>query len=146
LLKSFARERVQPRDPRAIAELTFWDEQLVGPAAYLVAARLSSSAILSRLVSDRSASLMDGSAIEFRYVPRMFTPEISAGEQAQAVRQRVAVALAEQLETARADEFRRGVTLIGPHRDDSMGVSWRFTGLGASSDWGFWRTSCPKAI
>ena len=118
LLKSFARERVQPRDPRAIAELTFWDEQLVGPAAYLVAARLSSSAILSRLVSDRSASLMDGSAIEFRYVPRMFTPEISAGEQAQAVRQRVAVALAEQLETARADEFRRGVTLIGPHRDD----------------------------
>ena len=27
-------------------------------------------------------------------------------------------ALAEQLEMGRADDFRRGVTLIGPHRDD----------------------------
>lgn len=118
LLKSFARERVQPNDARAIAELTFWDEQLIEPAAYLVTARLSSSATLSKLVADRSASLMDGSSIEFHYLPSMTPPEIAPGEHGLPIRQRVVAALAEQLQTVRANEFRRGVTLIGPHRDD----------------------------
>lgn len=118
LLKSFARERVQPRDTRAIAELTFWDEQLVGPAAYLVTARLSSSERLARLIAQRSAGLMDGTSIEFRYVPKMTTPEVGDGELTEITRQRVEAALVEQLQAGRVDEFRRGLTLIGPHRDD----------------------------
>lgn len=118
LLKSFARDRVQPRDPGAIAELTFWDEQLIAPAAYLVASRLSSSVALSRLVAERSAALMDGTSIEFRYLPKMTTPDISANDDPGATRQRVVAALTEQLLLARGEEFRRGMTLIGPHRDD----------------------------
>lgn len=118
LLKSFARERIQPRDSSAIAQLTFWDEQLVGPAAYLVTARLFSSARLTELIAHRSASLMDGAAIEFRYVPKMTAPEFVTGEHAAITRQRVEAALTEQLRAVRADEFRRGLTLVGPHRDD----------------------------
>ncbi len=118
LLKSFARERVQPRDPRAIAELTFWDEQLVGPAAFLVAARLSSAAKLAGMIARRSASLMDGTSIAFHYVPKMTTPDSREGESGENIRQRVAAALTEQLRAARPDEFRRGLTLVGPHRDD----------------------------
>lgn len=118
LLKSFARDRVQPRDARALAELTFWDEQLVGPAAHLVAARMSLSETMSQLVAERSAGLMDGSSIDFRYVPRMTTPEGRRGDDAAVTRQRVAVALGEQLQERRAEEFRRGLTLLGPHRDD----------------------------
>jgi DNA replication and repair protein RecF len=118
LLKSFARERVQPRDPRAIAELTFWDEQFVGPAAYLVAARISSTARLAAMISHRSTSLMDGASIEFQYFPRMKTPELREGQSDADIRQQVVAALVEQLRLARTDEFRRGLTLVGPHRDD----------------------------
>jgi len=118
LLKSFARERIQPRDSSAIAQLTFWDEQLVGPAAYLVTARLLSTARLTELIAHRSANLMDGAAIEFRYIPKMAVPEFMVGEHAATTRQRVGAALTEQLRAVRVDEFRRGLTLVGPHRDD----------------------------
>ncbi len=120
LLKSFARERRRPGDARAITELSYWDEEFIAVAAFLVSARTVASNALSRLMQGRSRSLVESANVGFSYLPRMELPELVDGTEAGARQQMIGAALERQLEAIREEEFRRGMSLAGPHRDDFL--------------------------
>lgn len=120
LLKSLAES-----GNRAAAgdQLAYWDEQLVGLGAYVVAARaritvgLAASALaeFARL-SPRSGDLglVYRSTIE---QSAAWWQRVAASEPLDAAQQ-VAAVFERQLQQQRAAELARGMTLVGPHRDD----------------------------
>lgn len=120
LLRAFARDRRHPGDVRAITELSYWDEEFIAAASYLVSARLTASDALSRLMRKRSLGLVHAASISFSYVPRMDVPEFVGGTDPSARRQVIAAALEGQLAARREEEFRRGMSLVGPQRDDFL--------------------------
>jgi DNA replication and repair protein RecF len=120
LLKSFARDRRRPGEARAITELSYWDEEFIAVAAYLVSARTAASNALSRLMRGRSLALVEEANVSFTYVPRMDLPESARDTDPGARRQMIGAALERQLEAVREEEFRRGMSLVGPHRDDFL--------------------------
>lgn len=118
LLRQFARERRSHRDRGAVTELSFWDEHLVAAGATVVSYRHMAALRISELVDKRSATLVDGASIGFAYVPRLtLQRDVLSGEPDED-RAVVAALFDQQLTQARQDEFRRGMSLVGPHRDD----------------------------
>lgn len=120
LLRSFARERRHAGDSHAVTELSYWDEEFIAASSYLVSARATASDALSRLVRKRSLGLVDAADIGFAYAPRMELPELGHATDASARRQVIGAALERQLATRREEEFRRGMSLVGPQRDDFL--------------------------
>ena len=119
LLKAFARDRVRPDSPMAVTQIAFWDEQLVTAGAYIIAVRLRLTAELGRMLEARAADLIDRGVLAVSYEPRLDLVGIDQVAVADAIgcQQMVAAAFARNLEAVRAEEFRRGMTVIGPHRD-----------------------------
>lgn len=120
LLKTFSRDRIDHRAREAITELSFWDEELVHSGSQIVASRVKALAALSDFVSRRSHYLISGHDIGLCYQPRLELPEWDASEidNAGELVQRVQARFFEQLRDVRAEEFRRGTTVLGPQRDD----------------------------
>jgi DNA replication and repair protein RecF len=120
LLKSFSRDRVDPASQAAVAQLSFWDEELIGAGAIIIAARITSLARLSDFVSIRSHTLISDRRIDLHYQPRLDMPGWSPEElvNRRLLEQRVQAAFLDHLRRVRSEEFRRGVTVIGPQRDD----------------------------
>jgi DNA replication and repair protein RecF len=115
LLRSFARERVDFRSPRASNELGFWDQRLVEHGAYIVMQRERYLTHLAELMGNRSADLIDRATLRIDYEASIvLPPEGSGADRLEQVRQCYLDALAER----RSEEFRRGNTVVGPHRDD----------------------------
>ncbi len=100
-----------------------WTEQLVAHGAPLVAARLAAVAALRGPVSEAHARLtgsdvpltldyrsdaLAGTAADAAGAAGADTPDVGA----------IAAALRAALERVAGEELRRGVTLVGPHRDD----------------------------
>ncbi len=118
LLRQFARERRNVRDTGPVTELSFWDEQLVASGATVVAYRKATAGRISELVAARSSALVDGSKLGFAHESRLELPaDVLVGEP-ERDRTVVAARFEQELQRVRIDEFRRGMTLIGPHRDD----------------------------
>lgn len=122
LLKAFSRDRVDPGSQAAVTQLSFWDEELIGAGAAIVAARITALARLSEFVTERSQTLIADRTIGLSYQPRLDLPEWSTEETAdrRLLEQRVQAAFLEHLRRIRSEEFRRGVTVIGPQRDDFL--------------------------
>lgn len=120
LLKAFARDHVRPDASAAITQLSFWDEQLVGEGAYLVARRARVVAALSEAMDRHSADLSSRSRFGVTYEARVrVDPELLASDETRDLAiARAAAAFHADLEAHREDEFRRGMSLTGPHRDD----------------------------
>ncbi len=120
LLKAFARDRVRADAPAAITQLSFWDEQLVGEGAYLIARRARVAAALSRAMDRHATDLSSRARFAVDYQPRVrVDPELLASEETlDSAVARSAAAFHADLEAHREDEFRRGMSLTGPHRDD----------------------------
>jgi DNA replication and repair protein RecF len=96
--------------PRALVEV--WDEALVGAGARVSAARVGWVRTHEGAFSAHYARVAGGQPGWMAYAPSAAGVGEAAGE-AQA-----AVALREALERSREREARRGMTLVGPHRDD----------------------------
>lgn len=141
LLKTAAQ--VQGRARPDLSTLDVWDGHLADTGAVLVAGRLGLVAELRPLVSKAYAQLDDSASFpELRYrdssVGETFenTEALGSHVDADAIAQR----LREALDAARPEELRRGMSLVGPHRDDlllsldefavkgyaSQGESWSF--------------------
>jgi DNA replication and repair protein RecF len=122
LLKAFSRDRVDPGSQAAVAQLSFWDEELIGAGSAIVAARITALARLSGFVAERSHALIADRTIGLHYQPRLDLPEWSAEEKAdrRLLEQRVQAGFLDHLRRIRSEEFRRGVTVIGPQRDDFL--------------------------
>ncbi|MGI8483404.1 MAG: DNA replication/repair protein RecF [Thermomicrobiales bacterium] len=121
LLKGFSRDRVSPKSTHAITQLTFWDEELVGAGAYVIASRQLMIDRLSALLRARSHRLIRDAEIDLTYQSKLDLGPISTRDNSftlQALTEAVTTRFHDQLALVRDEEFRRGVTVVGPHRDD----------------------------
>ncbi len=116
LLKRFARERRSVRDRAAVNEISFWDEEIVASGSMVMAHRQRVVARIGELIRVRSVDLVADAVLGLSYVPRLPLPGALAGEVDD--QPRIAAAYQAAIEDVRHEEFRRGVTVVGPHRDD----------------------------
>lgn len=118
LLKRFARERRSVHDRAAVNEMSFWDEEIVAAGSIVMAFRRRIVTRIGELVRARSIDLVANAELGVSYVPRLPSPGGLAGDEYD--QQRIAAAYRAAIDEARHEEFRRGVTVVGPHRDDVM--------------------------
>lgn len=120
LLKSLAGSGVGARSRSAAEQLSFWDAELVAHGAVIITRRLVTVDRLAALTGERFAKLAARDDLVVGYASTVLVPEeqrATAKEfgELQAV---VVRNFERALEESRSDEFRRGATLVGPHRDD----------------------------
>ena len=141
LLKAFARDGISPSSAQARSQLLFWDDELIDAGSLIVSRRNELISQLSVLAAGRYAELAGGALFAVRYdttvradkqpdgsigTPVLVTPKVAGnvagGTAVDAADVEVAIAYAfrERLLERQADEFRRGITLVGPHRDDLL--------------------------
>lgn len=94
------------------ATLAPWTEQLVAHGAPLIAARLAAVAALRGPVAEAHARLTGSD------VPIALDYRTDAEVDEDADVPTIASAMRRALDAVREEELRRGVTLVGPHRDD----------------------------
>jgi DNA replication and repair protein RecF len=100
----------------ALATLDVWDAHLATAGAALVAARLELVEDLRPLVDKCYAAVSSGgSAAGLGYSSGLPADSLASGD-----RDVLAAALAAAVAAARDAELDRGVTLVGPHRDDLL--------------------------
>jgi len=96
--------------PDAERLLAPWDEQLAALGSEIVHRRLETLALLADAVREVHRAL----ALTAAGVMLSYEPSVAPGADRSATRD----ALLATLGAARASELRRGLTLVGPHRDD----------------------------
>lgn len=122
LLKDLG-SRYRPSDPVAGEQLAYWDGELIAHGAYVETARLR---YLHGLGAGASGSFTQLTGLDrpltLHYLGTITLPEpqlerviASPSSDAQSL---LARSFEMDLQRRREDELRRGVTLIGPHRDD----------------------------
>jgi DNA replication and repair protein RecF len=116
LLKSAGAARRQAGAD--LSTLDVWDTHLATTGADLLAARLDLVAALRPLVADAYASVAPGGAKTTLEYAASVGPEATAELATPSDRQRLAGLLLEAARAARPRELERGVSLVGPHRDD----------------------------
>jgi DNA replication and repair protein RecF len=120
LLKSMATMRSSAAgDPNAQHTLEVWDEQLASVGAQLMRARLDLLRDLRPYVQQWYSTLAPA---ELRDVGLEYRSSAAAdsgsGVSAWTEQHEIEKALSIEILARRADEVRRGVSLVGPHRDD----------------------------
>ncbi|MGR8009541.1 DNA replication/repair protein RecF [Streptomyces hypolithicus] len=136
LLKSAAMARRHGGRSMDMSTLDVWDQHLGQVGAELLAQRLDLIAVLQPMADKAYEQLAPGGgplALEYR-------SSVGGGPQAGQSREELYAMLVAALADARKQEIERGVTLVGPHRDDlvlklgqmpakgyaSHGESWSF--------------------
>ena len=107
--------RLQERGGRGLDQLDFWDDELSAAGALILARRAESVRALARDAADRYAELASTpeETLGIEYVPGV-PPAV-----VEALREHDLQAhLRAALEAGRVEDVRRGVSRIGPHRDD----------------------------
>ena len=90
------------------AELAFWDDALVKEGAAVLGERWSSMAALAAFIASAFERLSPQDALSIAYAGTAAEPEDGDGQRA----------LWEALRASRDRERARGMTVVGPHRDD----------------------------
>lgn len=145
LLKSLSGRR-GPTSADAAATLEVWDEQLARLGAEIVAARLQTLAEMAPFVAEAYLAIAPSNnvaTVAYRSSSLGLDPGPGEGVEGpipEATPEEVAAYLRTRMEDRRNEEIARGVTLVGPHRDDlvlslghlpakgyaSHGESWSF--------------------
>jgi DNA replication and repair protein RecF len=135
LLRAFSRDRATSTSRRHVEELAFWDSELTATGAEVLAVRLEAVRALSAKAGQHFAQLSGDGSLAVAYVSgRLPLPDyedsnVDWRSPPQALRQMLSASLSGALNAVRDEELRRGVTVIGPHRDD-------FTVMAQGSDLG----------
>jgi DNA replication and repair protein RecF len=123
LLKSAAESRSRARnrtpDEHFESTLEVWDQQLVALGAELTEVRHLLVVELAPLLAESYASVARGARrtdATVSYLPSVGVAGVPSG--ATPGRGDIVTAYREALHTRREEEVRRGVTLVGPHRDE----------------------------
>jgi DNA replication and repair protein RecF len=106
-------------------QFAYWDEQLVALGAFIIAARVRAIVVLRARANARfHAVAEEAGALGVGYIPSiqggpdwwraLEDPTLAQVD----VAQRVGVAYEQQLRRSRSADLGRGMTLVGPHRDD----------------------------
>jgi DNA replication and repair protein RecF len=124
LLKTIglARRQGSSRGESALATLAVWDSHLAATGSELLEARLRLVEELRPYVGAAYRAVADGAAqtdATMTYKPSLELPPVEeAAADRVPHRDLLADALLAELERRRSDEIDRGVSLVGPHRDD----------------------------
>ena len=112
-------------EPGAVNDqLAYWDEQLVGLGAYVIAARVRALGQISVEATRRFRELSpDAGTLSVTYTPTIqqsdaWWQHVRDSEDVGDAAQSIGAEYERQLRLGRLVEFARGVTLLGPHRDD----------------------------
>jgi DNA replication and repair protein RecF len=109
-------KRIQEGDAK-IGELDYWDDELAGDAATLLASRARCMSDVAPAAADAHTRLSgEREELAVAYQPRGI--EWTADRLASAEDADVAAAVKERLRATRTRDAAAGVTLSGPHRDD----------------------------
>lgn len=120
LLKAFQRDGVSWRSIPAIEQLSFWDDELAQHGARIVAKRAEVIAALAERIQHWSRELLRDHEMSLALtsgIPRVDRLLTTHGD-APDLEHHIQDAFARELESARQEDFRRGITSIGPQRDD----------------------------
>jgi DNA replication and repair protein RecF len=110
LLKSAGPARRNNLDS-VLATLDVWNDQLVNFGSQIIFARNQNINELLPYVSKSYAELAPTSkALNIKYLPNVATESMTQTD--------LVVAMKEKLQERQQDELDRGLTLVGPHRDD----------------------------
>jgi DNA replication and repair protein RecF len=120
---SLLRAHVKSGGPRSnvLEQLGFWDDQLVEHGSEIAAARRDVLATLCTAFATRTTLFTETASITAAYTPNLGADFLAAAWPGDSREQMVAVARREfesQIKMRRDEELRRGVTVVGPHRDD----------------------------
>lgn len=119
LLRALGRNNSRSR---AADELAFWDSELILSGTEVLAYRLGAVAMLGARAAQHFAALGAASQLALGYAPHRISVQPPTRDDWQdpgeSFRQALAASLTSALAAVRAEELRRGVTAIGPHRDD----------------------------
>lgn len=97
-----------------VSEISVWDGLLLESGVALIGARYTALARLSGVVESTHLSLTgERERLLLNYVPGLDLPDMELSDLTN-----LSEYFRNALEQARRDELRRGVTLVGPHRDD----------------------------
>jgi len=124
LLRSLSRDRTAQLPGRPARELPFWDAELTAAAADLLAFRLGAVQALSTRARQHFEQLTGDASLAITYAsPRMDLPEVVPANEdwrspPQSLRQMLSAAFTRSLGSLAVEELRRGITVVGPHRDD----------------------------
>lgn len=112
LLKSAGRRR-----DAELPTLDIWDDKLADTGAQLVAARLRLLDDLAPFLVDAYRHVASGAADDRRVVTAAYRPSLELDPQMREV-SALREALMAEVERRRSDELDRGISLVGPHRDE----------------------------
>ncbi len=121
LIKSLIRDGLSSRDQATREQLDFWDNELVAFGSRILLRRIRAVASIEVFAKNRIEQFTGGANLTLSYSASgdAFTTEKLGYQWSEdAMLPDIAFAMSGQLSNARQDEFRRGVTLVGPHRDD----------------------------
>ncbi len=117
LLRSMAGTRGATARAEAGSTLAVWDGQLIETGAALLFGRLSLLKELGGRIEAAYTQVAPGKAATVGYDPRSFS-RIEAAADLPRDREQLEDLLRDEIECRRPDELARGMTLVGPHRDD----------------------------
>jgi DNA replication and repair protein RecF len=118
LLRSAAQLRRARRGAQVdLSTLDLWDEHLARAGAQLLAGRLELVDVLDPLVGKGYGAIAGRDEASLDYRPS-FTPSTAWGQGAPPREEELYQELSAALAAARQDEIDRGMTLVGPHRDE----------------------------
>ena len=126
LLRAFSRDRAAFGSNRPAQELPFWDAELTAAATDVIAYRLGAVSALGARACHHFEQLTGDRSLTLTYAsPGVEIPVAKpSGEDwqnpPQSARQMLSAAFASSLGKNVTEELRRGVTVIGPHRDDLL--------------------------
>jgi DNA replication and repair protein RecF len=100
----------------ALATLEVWDEHLVGLGAEVLAERIALVTQLTPYLGAAYAAVARGAGRDDAQIEYRPSVELEGATQAEDLREILAAALLAR----RRDELDRGITLVGPHRDDLL--------------------------
>jgi DNA replication and repair protein RecF len=125
LLRSLSREGSSSAARRAAQELPFWDSELISAATIVLSERAMYVAGLNGLARKHFERLPGIDSLEIIYQPHRVAaigdlPVAGTRDETEVTsfQQSLAALFTRALNEARAEELRRGVTAVGPHRDD----------------------------
>ena len=119
LLKTAGLARRQGRGEGALATLGVWDSHLARVGSELLSARLALVADLAPYVGSAYEAVAEGATRSDAAITYKPSFELStAADGALPTRDDLLEALLAQLAVRRDDEVERGISLVGPHRDD----------------------------
>lgn len=120
LLRQLARES-NVSLPAAVNRLEFWDQELIAHGSRIIAERMETARSLSERARERFEGFSAAGVLALAYEPNVATELVAIEASSRPIDQLeadVAVRFARRIEERRRDELRRGVSLVGPHRDD----------------------------